>query len=178
MAWCRQAASHCLSQCCPRSLSPYGVTRPQWVNTLRPRQNWRPFADDIFKTIFFNENIWISLQISLKCVPTFVCKVRIKNILALVQIMAWRRPSEKPLSEPMMFKLPTHICVTRPKLVKCTWNALGIMKVQNSFVCKEYIIYIICVPVANPWSDFGRYERNVLFTTYLNTTSAPFTNMD
>ena len=32
MAWCRQAASHYLSQCCPRSLSPYGVTRPQWVN--------------------------------------------------------------------------------------------------------------------------------------------------
>ena len=31
MAWCRQAASHYLSQCCPRSLSPYGVTRPQWV---------------------------------------------------------------------------------------------------------------------------------------------------
>ena len=31
MAWCRQATSHYLSQCCPRSLSPYGVTRPQWV---------------------------------------------------------------------------------------------------------------------------------------------------
>ena len=31
MAWCRQAASHYLSQCCPKSLSPYGVTRPQWV---------------------------------------------------------------------------------------------------------------------------------------------------
>ena len=32
MAWCRQATSHNLSQCWPRSLSPYGVTRPQWVN--------------------------------------------------------------------------------------------------------------------------------------------------
>ena len=32
MAWCRQAPSHYLSQCWPRSLSPYGVTRPQWVN--------------------------------------------------------------------------------------------------------------------------------------------------
>ena len=31
MAWCRQAASHYLSQCWPRSLSPYGVIRPQWV---------------------------------------------------------------------------------------------------------------------------------------------------
>ena len=34
MAWCRQATSHYLSQCWPRSLSSYGVTRPQWVNYL------------------------------------------------------------------------------------------------------------------------------------------------
>ena len=31
MAWCHQATSHYLSQCWPRSLSPYGVTRPQRV---------------------------------------------------------------------------------------------------------------------------------------------------
>ena len=34
MAWCRQATSHYLSQCWPRSLSPYGVTRSQGVNAL------------------------------------------------------------------------------------------------------------------------------------------------
>ena len=34
MAWCRQATSHCLNQCCPRSPTPYGVTRPQWVNPI------------------------------------------------------------------------------------------------------------------------------------------------
>ena len=34
MAWCRQATSHCLSQCWPRSLLLYGVTRPQWVNMI------------------------------------------------------------------------------------------------------------------------------------------------
>ena len=33
MAWCRQATSHYLSQCWPSSMSPYGVTRPQWVNS-------------------------------------------------------------------------------------------------------------------------------------------------
>ena len=32
MAWCHQATSHYLSQCWPRCLSPYGITRPQWVN--------------------------------------------------------------------------------------------------------------------------------------------------
>ena len=34
MAWCRQATSHYLSQCWPRSLTPYGVTRSQWVNVF------------------------------------------------------------------------------------------------------------------------------------------------
>ena len=85
-----------------------------YINTLRPRQNGRRFPDDIFKCIFLNENAWISLKISLKFIP----KVRIDNIPALVQIMAWRRAGEKPLSEPMMVSLPTHICVTRPQWVK------------------------------------------------------------
>ena len=40
------------------------------------------------------------------------------NSPALVQIMARRRPGDKPLSEPMMVRLQTHICVTRPQWVK------------------------------------------------------------
>ena len=34
------------------------------------------------------------------------------------QILAWRRQSGNPLSEPMMVRIPTHICVTRPQWVK------------------------------------------------------------
>ena len=82
-------------------------------NTLRPRQDGRHFPDDIFKCIFLNENARISLKKSLKFVP----KVRINNIPALVQIMAWRRTGDKPLSEPMVVSLLTHICVTRPQWV-------------------------------------------------------------
>ena len=85
-------------------------------NTLRPRQNGRHFKDGILKCIFFNENVWISITISLNVVPGGP----ISNIPSLVQIMAWRRPSAKPLSEPMMVGLPTHICVTRPK--KYRWH--------------------------------------------------------
>ena len=85
-----------------------------YFNTLRPEQNRRYFADDIFKCVFENETEWISPRISLKFVP----KVRINNIPALVQIMAWRLPGDKPLSEPMMVNLLTHICVTRPQWVK------------------------------------------------------------
>ena len=35
--------------------------------------------------------------------------------------MVWRRPGDKPLSEPMMVSLMTHICVTRPQWVKVSW---------------------------------------------------------
>ena len=80
------------------------------LNTLRPR---RHFADDIFVCIFLNENTWIPI-ISLKFVPN--CPVN--NIPALVQIMAWCRPGEKPLSDPMMVELMTHMCVTRPQWIE------------------------------------------------------------
>ena len=70
-----------------------------FINTLRPRQNRRHFADDIFKCIFLNENVWILIKISLKFVP----KGSINNYIpALVQIMAWCRAGDKPLFEPMM----------------------------------------------------------------------------
>ena len=85
-------------------------------NTLRPRQNGRHFTDNSFKCIFVNENATIAVKISL----TFVPKGPINNIPALVEKMAWRRPGDKPLSEPMMVSLPTHICVTRPQWVNTT----------------------------------------------------------
>ena len=95
------------------------VVQPVCFNTLSPTQNCRNFEDDIFKCIFLNENVWIMLRISLKFVP----KIPINNIPALVQIMAWSRPGDKPLSEPMMVSLLTHICDTQPQWVTVTWDA-------------------------------------------------------
>ena len=71
---------------------------------MRPRQNCRHFADDIFKGVFLNENVCPLLKISLKFFPI----VSTGKITALVQIMAWRRPNDKPLSEPMPVRLLTH----------------------------------------------------------------------
>ena len=93
------------------------ITQPLF-NTLRPRQNGRHFPDDIFKCIFLNESVWISINISLM----FVLGGPINDIPALLQVMAWCRPGDKPLSEPMMVRLPTHICVTRPQWVKAYLN--------------------------------------------------------
>ena len=77
----------------------------KFVNTLRPRQHGRHFTDDTFKRIFLNENAGIPIKISLK----FVHKGPINNIPALVQIMAWRQPGDKPLSGPMVGNLLRHI---------------------------------------------------------------------
>ena len=82
-------------------------------NILRPKQNCRHFPDDIFKCIFFNENIRISIEMSLKFVPV----VPINNIPALVQILAWRQEGDKSLSKPMMVSLLTHLWVTLPQWV-------------------------------------------------------------
>ena len=101
-----------------------------YINTLRPRQIGRHFADDIFKYIFFNENVWIPIKISLKFVP----KGRINNIPALVQIMAWRRPGDKPLSGPIIVSLLTHICDTRPQWVKI---CVGIMFLHMT-LCNKF----------------------------------------
>ena len=83
------------------------------VNTLRPKQHGRLFPDDILKWIFLNQTVRISIRIALKFVPRSL----FNNIPALIEIMAWRRPGDKPLSETMMVSLPTHICVRRPQWV-------------------------------------------------------------
>ena len=49
-------------------------------NTSPPGQNGRHFADDIFKCIFLNEDVWILIKISLKFIPNGP----FNNILALV----------------------------------------------------------------------------------------------
>ena len=82
-----------------------------YFNTLRPRQDVHHFPVDIFKCIFLNENAWILIKILLKFVP----KGAINNIPAVVQIMAWHQQGAKPLSEPMMVRLPMHICITQPQ---------------------------------------------------------------
>ena len=58
-----------------------------------------------------NETVLILIKISMKFIP----EGPINNIPALVQVMAWRHPGDKPLSEPMMIISLTHICVTRPQ---------------------------------------------------------------
>ena len=56
------------------------------------------WADDILKCIFFDENITILIQFPLQFIP----EGPIDNTSVLVQIKAWRRTGDQPLSEPMI----------------------------------------------------------------------------
>ena len=123
------------------------------INTLRPRQNGRHFPDAIFKRIFLNQNEWISIKISLKFVPN----VPINNIPALVQIMAWRRSGDKPLSEPMMDSLLTHIRVTRTQWVK-------MCMLLSSTLTTVTIISLVFFFLENEHHSLGWLKATLLFT--------------
>ena len=98
----------------------HGNESVEELNTLGPRKDGRHFPNDVFKCIFLNEKVKISINISLKFVP----KGPVNNISALV-LMAWCRLGDKPLSEPMLPCSPTHICATRPQWVNCMPGQFG-----------------------------------------------------
>ena len=66
---------------------------------------------------------WRCMIFFIKISPNFVSKGQFHNTPTLVQIMAWHRPGDKPLSEPMMVSLLTHLCVTRPQWVNANVSA-------------------------------------------------------
>ena len=63
------------------------------------------------------------LHLKLKFVP----KVPIDNNPALVKIMAWRRPSDKPLYKPMTISSLAYISVTQPQWVKAAADFLVVI---------------------------------------------------
>ena len=65
---------------------------------ISAEQTGRHFVDDILKVHVLNEKFCILIRISLK----FVSKGPISKKSALVQVMAWHRTHDKPLSEPML----------------------------------------------------------------------------
>ena len=150
MAWCRQVTSHNLNRCWPRSLPPYGVTRPPWVKPWHAEFIARKNNDIFHFLSFLNTKIAQAAWTNLSCIvhtwlthqgrniiaaisqTTFsnafswmkmheFCLrfhwnlfLRFNNIPVLIQIMASCWPGDKPLSEPVLVRLSTHICVTRP----------------------------------------------------------------
>ena len=120
------------------------------LNSLRSKQNGHYFADDIFKCIFLNKNVWISLKTSLKFIPT----VQINNIPALVQIMAWHWPGDKPLSEPMIIILLTRICVTWLQWVNSATLSADTVLIKRFFFHSRLISFCLYGSDAIPIEPF------------------------
>ena len=77
----------------------------------------------------------------------------VKNLPELVQIMAWRRPVDKPLSELMLFSLVTHICVTRHSVITLPCHG---------FVPNRHFTQPVTLPVTSEIGDIeiwkSRYD--------------------
>ena len=108
----------------------------------------------ILQTTFSDAFSWMKInefwpfKSSLKFVPYGP----INNIPALVQIMAWCPPGHTPLSEPVMVRLPMHICVTRSQRIKlmqlCYTLSKCIVNVMyNTKRCVVMLFHTLNVPV-------------------------------
>ena len=102
----------------------------EWIRALSSHIEAGTRWPQLWQTTFacsWVKNIWIPIKISLK----FVAMSPVSKMSALVQIMAWCRPDDKPLSEPRMVCLQTHTCVTRPQWVN--------IKTRRSFYALAFI---------------------------------------
>ena len=127
-------AAYTYSPCIGVLMGPSLITGMTEITAGHPQQNYKDATPILFRcllthwgrdkmasvsqTILSNAFSWMKmLEFRLKFHWSFLPKDPINNVQALVQIMAWHRPGDKPLSEPMVVKLPMHICVTRPQWV-------------------------------------------------------------
>ena len=133
------------------------------------RHNGLNFAEDIFKCIFVNENTWIPIIISLK----FVSKGPINDIPVLAQIMAWRRQGNKPLSQPMMVKSPTHnASLGLNELRTMVFGRTGTFVILNLF--QETQTYIwrrnIVIIISQYWDGTEGWNSSWKRGTHISTT--------
>ena len=99
---------------------------------LGSRKKWPPFSRRNFQMHFLERKN--AIKISLNFVP----KGPVNNNSVFVKIMVWYRPNNKPLSEPTMVSLQTHIRISRPH-----WVKLQIVLCQIKFkpVVKRFNLY-------------------------------------
>ena len=97
-----------------RSLARYNIAS-FYLLTHRARDKMDGISQATYSSAFSWMKMFLnSDEISLTFVPEGPL-----NIPALIQIMVWRCPGDKPLSEAVMVSLLTYICVTRPQWIKC-----------------------------------------------------------
>ena len=118
------------------------------INTLRPRQI-AANSHTTFSNAFSSKKWWISLKISLKFAPKF----RINNIPVLVQIVAWRRPGDRPLSGPMT------VYLTYAYMLTDTYASLGLSELK-SIHAKETSTLAVLISIWIGWVNILKHGRN------------------
>ena len=131
------------------------------LNSSPLGQNGCHFGRRHFQIHFFIDKLWILIEILQKFVP----KCPFDNNTALVQIMAWCRIGDKPLSEPMLTRFTdAYKCGTRGKWVK-PCQAEFILRNKNVF---EFSIIsllwdgvVTWIPYS--WGPGSHLNMNILF---------------
>ena len=114
MACCRQATSHYLNQCWPRSVSPYGVTRPQWVKKKTMiTSHWLIVAWTKYKPALVEDNGLVLSGTKLLPEPM---TADIYNIIYNTTRPQWVH-TQTGLHPPISFQLPS-FCSLRQKLIE------------------------------------------------------------
>ena len=127
---------------------------------MRPIQNGRHFADDIFKCISLNENLWISNKISLKCAPLCL----IDNMAELVQIMDWRQLSETMLvCSTDAYMRHSHICIS-------IWNHRRIVVSYSSNTPWGLLDFIPKVTFLTWIDGHLKFSKVLLVSPYISAT--------
>ena len=111
-----------------------------------------------------------STPFSLKFVP----KGLINNIPTLVQIMAWRRPGDKALSETVMVSLLMHICVARSQWVneKCPIYSFRNRYLPGVLICTWPGDHTILSHFL--WLILDRYIRDFVYFVMMMCCLTPF----
>ena len=103
----------------------------------------------IFQTTFSNAFSWMKM-FRFRLLWRLFQRVQLTIFPSLVQVMAWRRPGDKPLSEQTMVSLLTHICVTRPQWVKIRFRFCFSL-FRCDYVIRYYYICILISPYVSGW---------------------------
>ena len=109
---------------------------------------WLPFADDIFKYIFLNENYDILIQVSIKFVP-------IDNRSSLLQARFWQGLVDKP-SEPIMAMLLMHILLKADFLPETSFGLRVLSLPASVCVCLS-----VCQALACPRDNSGPVQARI-----------------
>ena len=89
---------------CFQSVPGYALTVTS-MNSSLSWQNGCHFTEVILKCIFWNENVRIFIQISLKFAPM--------GQVDSIKVMAWHQAGNRPLPKVMLISALMHICGTR-----------------------------------------------------------------